>query len=696
MRWTYLVPRLLILAVVWSFFAFVMDPLLRYSAAESLQSLTGARVDIGSVRTKFFPPTMTIRNVALARAGRPGKNMVEFDEMHLSLEPSSLSRRRFVVEEGLLTGVRFNTDRADDGQLEMADQPADEQPSWVSQKLTELGDDWLKNLTEQVRKELDPDTLETYRVGREVYGKWDARFEDMTTRAKEFEPRVRQLRIRFEDARKGDTLDQIEQYLLVSQDAEKLIREAQDFQNELKEIVPEVREDFKSLNESRERDQERIRHKLSLLKPDGRRITQALLGKPMYRQLQQILTWIEAARDYQSELGQQVRPPRNAGRDFEFAIRNPAPDFLLKRLTLTGQMSIQGEHVPFSATLSDVTEDPKLLQRPCLMELIAEGSRPLNLRVTYDATADSPVAEMVARYADRNPIPLLAGKPRETCLTGTLSDLCWQSRLRLQDSRIEGQIDLDSEISNLKFEATEDVRTEIVDAANDAMTSLSRLNATVMISGTLRDPEIHLESDVGEQISEGVKHAFTQQLNLAKERLVAEVNRFAGDQIEKLTGRFRGEYDQLLAENKDVLDQIGEVRAIVATLQSGRVDSQTLIRQVTNSRLIPEKDQEKIRRIVGSVEQTLNGHVLPESLQKRIQGLPAAIPNFQSDRSQVLSLFPQFQQENPRLSDELQQLPVLVPQLPGSFRSLFPQSAFPKSAVAPRSMTSDRVKELHP
>ncbi|MFN9961026.1 MAG: hypothetical protein ACK55I_48725, partial [bacterium] len=127
---------------------------------------------------------------------------------------------------------------------------------------------------------------------------------------------------------------------------------------------------------------------------------------------------------------------------------------------------------------------------------------------------------MVARYADRNPIPLLAGKPRETCLTGTLSDLCWQSRLRLQDSRIEGQIDLDSEISNLKFEATEDVRTEIVDAANDAMTSLSRLNATVMISGTLRDPEIHLESDVGEQISEGVKHAFTQQLNLAKERLV--------------------------------------------------------------------------------------------------------------------------------------------------------------------------------
>ncbi len=223
--------------------------------------------------------------------------------MHFRLEPSSLSRRRFVLKKDISQGVQFDTDRSDDGQLEMVDEPVSEEPSWISDKLTELGNDWLQNLTEQVKSELDPNTLETYRVGREMYGKWDTRFEDMTARAKALEPRVRELKVRFENAKKGDTLEQIEQYLLVSQEAEQLIREAQEFQVELKGIVPEVREDFKSLNESRERDQEKIRHKLSLLKPDGRRITQALLGKPMYRQLQQILTWVEAAREYQSELG---------------------------------------------------------------------------------------------------------------------------------------------------------------------------------------------------------------------------------------------------------------------------------------------------------------------------------------------------------------------------------------------------------
>lgn len=688
MRWTYLIPRLLIVAMVWAFFAFGMDPILRYTAVTSLQSLTGAKVDIADVRTRFFPPTLSIQNVALASARKPGKNLVQFDEMHFRLEPSSLSRRRFVVEDGHLTGVQFDTDRTDDGQLEYVEEPVDEEPSWISEKLTELGNDWLNNLTEQVKSELDPNTLETYRLGRETYSKWDGRFDDMSARAKELEPRVKQLKVRFENAKKGDTLEQIEQYLAVSQEAELLIREAQEFQVEIKGIVPEVRNDFRLLNESRERDQEKIRNKLALLKPDGRRITQALLGKPMYRQLQQILTWVEAAREYQSELGKQVKPPRNVGRDFEFAIRNPAPDFLLKRLTLSGKMSIQGEEVPFDATLTDVTEDPKLHQKPCVMQLTADGSRPLNLRITYDATGDEPISEMIADYADSNPMPLLAGKPQETSLTGTMSDLSWRTHLRLVKNEIEGTIDLDSQLGNLRFDAPENVRTEIVQAANEALSSLSVLNARVVLGGTLRDPSIELESDVGEQISEGVKHAFTQQLDIAKERLVAEVNTFAGEQIEKLTGRFKGEYDELLAKNKDVMEQIGEVREIVATLRSGKVDPQTLVRQVTNSKLIPSKDQEKIRRIMGDVEQTLNGHTLPAGLQQKLQGLPLNVPNLQSEIPQVHSLFPQFQKDNPRLTDELQQLPVNVPQLPGSLRSLIPR---PKTAS--RGTASGRNKE---
>lgn len=636
MRWTYLITRLLIVASVWGFVAFGMDPLLRFSAVQSLQAVTGAKADVGSLQTQFFPPRFLVENVALASAGRPGKNLLEFEKLQISLEPSSLSRRRFVVENGHLQGLKFDTRRSDDGQLEPSDEPVSDEPSWMSEKLDELGTEWLANLTEQVKSQLDPNQLETYRAGNQMYEKWDLRFEDLVIRAKQLEPRVKRLKDQFEKAKQGDTLQQIEQYLLVAEKAEQVVVDVQGFRDELTGIVPEVRDDFQQLNAARLRDQDRVKHQLSLLKPDARRITQALLGKTMYRQIQQVLTWVEFARDYQSDLKQQVQPPRSAGRDFEFVMRNPAPDFLLKNLALSGEMSVNEELVPFSATLSNVTEDPQLLGRPCMMQLQATGSRPLRLHLTYDATGTQPFAHMVASFRDTNPIPLAAGKAGQAGFHGMLRDVSWRSTLTVMANEIKGNVDLDSKISGLNFDAKDDVRPEIVEAANEAMASVRMLNASVDLAGTLRDPKIDLRSDVGEQVAAGVQQAFTTQLDKAKLRLITEVNSYAGDQIEKLKSRFSGEYAKLMEDNKVLLEQVGEIRTLVASLQSGKVDPGTMIRQVTNSKLIPAKEQEKIRRVMGDMDSIVNQQTLPSGLQEKLQKKLPAMPKVPDEFRQFL------------------------------------------------------------
>lgn len=641
MRWTYLLSRILIVTLVWGFIAFGMDPLLRYSSVQTLQSVTGAKADVGEVITTFFPPSVTVKGLGLASARRPGRNLVEFDEMHVRLEPASLSQRRFVIEEGRLDGLRFDTHRSDDGQLEEVSMPVSEEPSWMTEKLTELGTEWLTNLTEQVKSQLDPNTLETYRTGTEMYEKWDVRFVEMASRAKAMKPRVDRLLDQFKRAKEGDTLEQIEQYLQVSQKAEQIILEVQDFRDELKDIVPEVRDDFHTLNAARERDQDKVKHTISLLKPDPRRISQALLGKTMYSQIQQALSWVETIRTYQEELKEQVRPPRSAGRDFEFLARNPAPDFLLKKLSLTGLISVNAEPVPFEALLTNVTEDPKLLGQPCVMTLAAEGSRPLQLRVTYDATSDVPMAEMLADYRDHNPHSLMAGKPEKACVTATLSDLTWTTRLKLVRNQIEGHVHLQSEVGHLSFEGADNIRPEIVEAANDSFAAVRILNATVQLGGTLRDPVIDLQSDVGEQISAGVQQAFVHELNTAKLRLISEVNDYANEQIEKLKGRFAGEYEELKNDNKKLLEQISEVQTIVATLQSGKIDRATIVRQVANSKLIPQKDQQKILNVMNEIDNTLQGRSLPVGLQGKIPQLPPGFLELPVTLQSPTGFFPQ-------------------------------------------------------
>ncbi|MBL8810108.1 MAG: TIGR03545 family protein [Planctomycetaceae bacterium] len=657
MRWTWIVPRVLIVAFLWAFIAFGMDPLLRYGAVQALQSITGAKADVAKVETHFFPPTVTVDNVALASAGRPGKNILEFDQMRLQLEPDSLSRRRLVVEDGSITGLRLDTRRSDDGQLEKSPEPVSEEPSWMTEKMMELGDEWLNQLTEQAKAQLDPNTLETYRTGTEMYEKWDARFEDMSERVKEMKPRVLQLKAQFKQAKEGDTLEQIEKYLVVAERAEAIVLEVQQFRDELKDIVPEVRTDFEELNAARQRDQEAIMHKISLLKPDGRRISQALLGKTMYRQLQQLLTWVEAAKEYQAEWKSQIQPPRSVGRDFPILVQNPAPDVVFKKLALSGQISVQEELVPFTAEIADITEDPKLLNRPCVMRLRADGSRPLQMRLTWDATKETPRAELLADYRDTNAIPLRAGKEGDAMFQGTLSDLAWTTTLEIVGVEMQGQIQLQSKLDRLSFEASEDVRPEIVEAANEALGNVQTLDAMITLGGTLAKPDIDLKSDVGDQIAEGVQEAFFHQLEVARDRLVVEVNDYANDHLDKLKSRFAGEYEKLKNDNQELLEQVNEVRTIVASLQSGKADPAMLVKQVANSKLIPEKEQKKVQKIMGDVDAVMQGQ-LPSKLKDKVPALESDIQKKLLDKA-------------PKLPDGTRILPGnLQNGLPGAFPGL--------------------------
>ncbi|MEJ7592430.1 MAG: hypothetical protein WKF77_12840 [Planctomycetaceae bacterium] len=292
---------------------------------------------------------------------------------------------------------------------------------------------------------------------------------------------------------------------------------------------------------------------------------------------------------------------------------------------MTGTVSISRESVPFKALLTDVTEDPVLLGRPCVMSLVAAGSRPLQLKVIYDATQDIPVTEMLANFRDTNSIPLRAGKTEKACLQAVLNDVTWQSRLVIVENQIQGQLVLDSRLNHLEFSASEDVRPEIIEAANDVFASLQTLNATVEISGTLRQPDIEMHSDVGEQVASGVKAAFTHQLGVAKEKLMAEVTDFADEQFQTLKNRFAAEYGQLERDNKELIEKVSEVQTLVASLRSGRMDARSLAKQVSSSSLIKEKDREKFNDAMEKVDSAFSGR-LPDDLQDRIPKLPGNLP----------------------------------------------------------------------
>ena len=595
MRWAYLIPRVLIVGLIWAFMTWAKDPLLHYSAVQTLQAIVGAKADVGVVSTSLFPPRLTVDDVALANANRPGTNLIQFDQLEFRLAGHPLLRRQFVVEEGQLTGVRFRTLRNDDGQLEVTQEPAeDSEPSWMSEKLQQIGTEWLAELLEQTKAQLDPNRLETYRTGSEVYTKWDERFNEMTDRAKLLRPRFEQLRLQFEQARRGDPLQMIEQYLQIAHQAEQLARDAQQIRDELINITPEVRTDFARLDQARKNDQQMVMQTISLLKPDGRRVTESLIGEQMYLQLQQLLSWVELAQQYRKDLAEQAQPPRQGGRDFDFPLLQPSPDFHLQRLLISGEVEINGKLVPFEAELADLTEDAPLLGRPCVFRFTSQSDLSLSMRVSYDARGEIAVTQVTASYKDPAGRLLSSGKPDRAMLSARLADSGWNVDLTVVGQQISGAVELQSTLNDAVFIAKDSIRPEFINAARDAIGSIRQVAATLSLGGTIMRPSMRLESNLGEQIVEGVQLAFSHQIETARDRLMADVNAYASDQVTKLTSRFSTEYQRLKDDNAQLIAQVQEVRTIVAAVQSGKLDANTLVRTVSDSNLISDKQKKQV------------------------------------------------------------------------------------------------------
>jgi len=79
MRWKYIVPRAVVLAALWGFFAFGFDPLLKHEVVVEGQSAVTAKVDVATIQTSFFPPAISVTGVRVANHGKPGTNLVEFE-----------------------------------------------------------------------------------------------------------------------------------------------------------------------------------------------------------------------------------------------------------------------------------------------------------------------------------------------------------------------------------------------------------------------------------------------------------------------------------------------------------------------------------------------------------------------------------------------------------------------------------------
>lgn len=542
-RWSYIISRGLIVAGVWGFFTYGFDPLVRFGLVTAGQTAVKAKVDMPVFETKFFPPRVHMTNVAFANRNKPGTNLIQFAELTGEIDGFALAKGSYIVDKASITGLNWSTKRADSGLLpQYPQEPEDPNAPNYSDELMKLGKDWGKNLLDRAKLEYDPRRLETVRLADQLEDEWKDSIDAIEVKVKGLEGKVKLIKSTVDGAKKGDTNKKIDNYLKVADDSLRLLKEVEAMKGELEVLPGKAKEDLKALDEARKRDTAEIRRKLNDLVLDHNSLSEFLLGPTLNLRVQQTLEWLHWVNGRVDEIAHPPKPERFVGEDILFPNKFPLPKYMVRLVELKGEGDIGGHLMTVEGDIKDVNSDPKLVGKPFVARLNATGFGHAELKASLDRTQDLPVDDLDLEYTYEEPIKLELGDKDSFVLHVAAERSKWTGAIRSENGNLSGTIYMVQRPARFQPEVKEKLDERLQRLISHSLDGVSKVEATVMLSGTVTKPQMKLKTNLGPAIANGIKDAIGNELSAQQDALVAQLDEKFKAKKSQLITQFNGKY----------------------------------------------------------------------------------------------------------------------------------------------------------
>jgi len=579
---------LLLVALVWWLFA---DKAVQWSVEGTGESLVGAKVELTSADIRAGEGSVRLTGLQVANPGAPMSNLMEAEEITVDLMVEPLLEKKVVVQNLVVTGVRFNTPRETSGALDNPDPEAGRLWREVNQwaDLVDVPSFSLEGLGGVIRTDaVDPDSLQTVQYARSVLGRVDSLRGNWESRLTALDPRPR-----IDSARA--VAERLESFRLTPlnalqvpdliRDGRAAIENVTSLQDEITSLDDTVRAGMatieigpETVSRLREQDLAYARGLLDIPSLDAPTISPALFSGTALAWMKPILYWVRTAERFLPPgLDPRNRPGptrvRADGTTVAFPGRGEWPGFLVQEGVLGMEIGGSGAAAGrYSALLTDLTTAPSLLGRPMELTLAREeaatGPRGLSLTAVLDHTTElirDSVA--VALSGVRLPeVPIEAFGARLDLGEGD-TDF---SVLRSGDQIAASMRWVSSNLSWTRggeAEAAPTATPQIGTAewARDLVwRTLSGVQEAVLeigIEGDLTSPSLSVSSNLGQAVANSLQAELGAEIEAAEARIRAELDR----QIQPLVQDARG---RVGAVQSGVAEQVAGQRAEVDDLRA--------------------------------------------------------------------------------------------------------------------------------
>ncbi len=551
MRWSYIVPRLIILGLLWSFFALAFDPLLRWGLQSGGSSALGAKVEIGRLRTRFFPPSIELDRFSAADPGQPMSNMLEFSSARLRLQGRPLLERKIVVDQASLSGIAFGTARKSSGALPRRPQSkaAKMMGEWVQSSKAMPLRAWTSAKSEAVeRYQVKPEDLSSLRMSEELKKKWPSAFQAWQERIKavDAEGKAARLQELFEEAQKSkDAPARIQKAAELQRQAQQFRQEIGSLKKELEAQASQARADLDAVARAKASDIENLRGKLQLPSFDAEALSAFLLGEQASARILKALRLLETARRYMPAKSSPPKPTRSRGLTVEFPREKSWPAFWLVRTGLSGSVDL-GAPLDFSGEAADFSSNPPLVGRPATLKLRGgQGARRANLEAVLDHTGEVPADSLRFDYAGLPMAAMKVGDSASFALGIGAGTASISGSIGLKGDALEGSIAFRQD--GVTLEPSFSGPSETGRLLGGAFAGIRSLEGRLLLGGTLDKPQIRISSNLGAALSQGLKASLGKEIQARTKELEAQVSRLVDGSLSQLKGELDGQTRQALA-----------------------------------------------------------------------------------------------------------------------------------------------------
>ncbi len=543
-RWTYLIPRLVVVLIVVGFLTFGLSPLLRWTLVRYGSQGLGARIDLTAMDVSLRQTRADISQLAVTNPASPLRNLFQIDSGTFYLDRDALLQRKFVVREGRISGLRFDTPRDASGAIQAVQQEQDEGDS--SFAFPQIDDQWLESFAGQLQEDLESELM-TPGLCRQLIERYPREYDQLRARVQSLSDRVKQLQASARELRENPLQD--------PRNYEQLVRQVTEAREQLAEVQPELKRLREMLQSDREavvvakrHDEAYVRERLRWASLDPESLSQYLLGDEQTARIQSTLAWIRLVRSYIPTKREMHQPEQGGGRTVWFPGMQSTPDLLFERLLIDGETSDGGRTIPFSGTLCDLTHQPSVLGRPATFSVETGGVTPLRIQGTVDRTGSVAHDRIVVTCSGFQQPRRQLGKADALALSIAPSRGTLRLEIDLRDDALSGQLVLQQ--SDLDMDASLTAAyggPQLQDRLNQTLDAVSQFRVAVDLSGTLRRPRGRLESDLGSHLAGGFQAAFRQELEARAEQIVSRLDREVQQQLDRLQHTVDEQSEQLLA-----------------------------------------------------------------------------------------------------------------------------------------------------